>query len=88
MLFFEIKKQQHKLSSSEQQYRNLVEHNPSPMWIYRTSTLEFVKVNHASVDLYGYSYDEFLMITPTDVRPESERAKFIERVNSSLFLKD
>ncbi|WP_426671398.1 PAS domain S-box protein [Mucilaginibacter sp. McL0603] len=82
VLYFEIKKQQHKLSSSEEQYRNLVEHNPSPMWIYRTNTLEFVKVNHASVDLYGYSYDEFMAMTPTDIRPESERAKFIERVNS------
>jgi PAS domain S-box-containing protein len=82
VLYFEIKKQQHKLSTSEEQYRNLVEHNPSPMWIYRTGTLEFVKVNHASVDLYGYSYDEFLSMTPADVRPESERAKFMERVAS------
>jgi PAS domain S-box-containing protein len=82
MLYFEIKKQQNKLSSSEVQYRNLFEHNPNPMWIYRVSTLEFVKVNHASVDLYGYSYAEFLAMTPVEVRPESERAKFIARVTS------
>ena len=82
VLYFEIKKQQHRLSSSEQQYRNLFEHNPNPMWIYRTSTLEFVKVNLASVDLYEYTYDEFLTMTPIEVRPESERAKFIARVAS------
>jgi PAS domain S-box-containing protein len=83
VLYFQIKKQQNKLSSSEQQYRNLFEHNPNPMWIYRASTLEFVKVNHAAIDLYGYSYDEFLAITPADIRPENERAKFMERVNST-----
>jgi PAS domain S-box-containing protein len=41
-----------------------------------------VKVNHAAVDLYGYSYDEFLKLTPIDIRPESERAKFAAPVSS------
>lgn len=80
VLYFEIKKQQRKLLSSEEQYRNLFERNPNPMWIYRISNLEFVKVNHATIDLYGYSKDEFFAMTIKDIRPESEFDKFMERI--------
>ena len=81
VLYHEIKKQQQRLVMSEDQYRNLFARNPNPMWIYRTSTLQFVKVNNATVNLYGYSCDEFLKMTPKDVRPESEREKFLKSMS-------
>jgi PAS domain S-box-containing protein len=80
ILHFQIKKQQQRLFSSEEQYRNLFERNPHPMWIYQVNTLKFVKVSSAAINLYGYSMDEFLAMKITDIRPESERIKFIEHV--------
>jgi PAS domain S-box-containing protein len=81
VLYFLIRYQQKQLIASEDQYRNLFERNPDPMWIFRIDTLEFVKVNDAAINLYGYSKEEFLSMTPKDVRPQSEREKFIKSVN-------
>jgi PAS domain S-box-containing protein len=80
ILHFQIKKQQQRLFSSEEQYRNLFERNPHPMWIYQVNTLKFVKVSSAAINLYGYSMDEFLAMNIMDIRPESERINFIEHV--------
>ena len=34
--------------------------NPSPIWIYDTKTLKFLKVNHSACLMYGFSEKEFL----------------------------
>ena len=62
VLYVKIKKQQLKLTKSEEEYRQLFESNPNPLWIYNEK-LEFVKVNDAAVDKYGYSRKKFLKIT-------------------------
>jgi PAS domain S-box-containing protein len=80
ILYFRIKKQQQELIASEDQYRNLFEMNPNPMWIYNTDNLRFVKVNHAAIDLYEYSADEFLTMTIKDIRPESEHDKLMKTI--------
>jgi PAS domain S-box-containing protein len=82
ILYFQIKKQQKDLSISEEHYRNLFERNPNPMWIFRADTLQFVMVNQAAKRQYGYSDREFLSMTVTDIRPESEKELFIDRVRS------
>ncbi len=82
ILYFLIKKQHRELILSEDQYRNLFERNPNPMWIYRLSTLDFVKVNHATVDLYGYSEDEFMAMGILDIRPESEQTKLLDVIST------
>ncbi len=82
ILNFQIKKRQTRLFSSEEQYRNLFERNPNPTWIYRKSTLEFVKASHAAVDLYGYSMDEFLAMTIMDIRPENEKTKLLDHLST------
>src|ERR1700743_1366958 len=71
VLYFEIRKQQRKLATSEEQYRHLFELNPNPMWIFKMSTLQFVKVNKAAIKQYGYTESEFLSMTVKDIRPES-----------------
>jgi PAS domain S-box-containing protein len=53
-------------------YRYLFESNPVPMWAYDTETLEILAVNEAAIRNYGYSREEFLMMTIRDVRPRED----------------
>src|SRR5450432_2022732 len=57
-------------------YKSLFDDSPQPMWIYDKATLQFLDVNEAAITHYGYSKKEFLQMTITDIRPESERKKF------------
>jgi PAS domain S-box-containing protein len=66
VLYVKIKKQQHKLTKSEEEYRQLFESNPNPLWIYNEE-LRFVKVNNAAVEKYGYPRKKFLKMTIADV---------------------
>ena len=56
------------LRASEKQYRLLFDSNPNPMWVFDLETLAFLEVNEAAVQHYGYSRDEFLAMTITDIR--------------------
>jgi PAS domain S-box-containing protein len=51
------------------QYRMLFDENPLPMWLYDDQTLAFLAVNQAALDRYGYTREEFMRLTLTDVRP-------------------
>ncbi|MDO3624608.1 PAS domain S-box protein [Mucilaginibacter sp. BT774] len=82
VLYFQIKKQQKTILFSEEQYRNLFERNPSPLWIFRTDNFRFVKVNKAATKMYGYSEYEFLSMSVMDIRPEKEVEKLIHSVNN------
>ena len=89
VLYFQIKKQQKHILLSEEQYRNLFERNPSPLWIFRTDNFRFVKVNKAATKMYGYSESEFLSMTVMDIRPEKEIEKFMHTAkNFSTGLND
>jgi len=57
---------------TEKAYRLLFEHNPKPMWVYDTDTLEFLEVNDAAIAHYGYSRLEFLSMTIADIRPPED----------------
>ncbi len=63
---------------SERNYRTLFAGHPQPMWLYDTETLRFLEVNDAAVDAYGYSLDEFMRMSATDIRPAEDVAKFRE----------
>jgi PAS domain S-box-containing protein len=60
----------------------LFHQNPQPMWFFDKSTLEFLQVNQAAIDHYGYSRDEFLSMTIKDIRPEGEVDKLLETLHS------
>lgn len=66
VLYVKIKKQQRKLTKSEEEYRQLFESNPTPLWIYNQD-LKFVKVNDAAVKKYGYSRKNFLKMKVENV---------------------
>lgn len=68
----ELKKTEVKLRESEEKYRHLFKNNPEPMWIFDPDTLEFVEVNQAAVNHYGYSEKEFADMTLADIRPPKD----------------
>ena len=60
------------LRRREQQYRLLFQGNPNPMWVFDLERLEILEVNESAVHHYGYTRDEFLRMTLSDLRvPES-----------------
>ncbi|MEW6195699.1 MAG: PAS domain S-box protein [Bacteroidota bacterium] len=72
-----------RLRQSENHYRNLFNNNPHPMWVYDLNTLQFLEVNDAAVDHYGYSREEFLKMTIKDIRPKEDIEKLLENVHNS-----
>ncbi len=65
------------LEESEQRRRVMFSDNPYPMWIYDCEKLRFLEVNDAALRTYGYSRDEFLALTPMDIRPPDDTAAFL-----------
>jgi PAS domain S-box-containing protein len=62
------------LKNSEQAYRSLFEANHLPMWVHDASTTEFLAVNVAAVELYGYSEEEFLALRLVDIGADAQVA--------------
>jgi two-component system, cell cycle sensor histidine kinase and response regulator CckA len=46
--------------------------HPFPMWMYDRATLRFLDVNHAAIEAYGYSREEFLEMKIVDIRPSED----------------
>ncbi|MBS7564945.1 PAS domain S-box protein [Mucilaginibacter sp. Bleaf8] len=58
------KKEQH-----QQNYKNVFELSPLPMWLFDAETLQFLDVNKAAINHYGYNRNEFLTMNIRDIRP-------------------
>ena len=71
------------LEASEQ-YQMLFDRSPMPMWLYDDETLEFLAVNQAAIDTYGYSREEFMRMTLRDIRPAEDRAAVDRRPAKGL----
>lgn len=77
------KELEQKLRKSEKKYRHLFKDNPEPMWIYDPETLEFVEVNQAAINHYGYSEEEFMNRTLLDIRPEEDAEALKENIKQN-----
>ena len=53
-------------------FADYLDHHPLPMWVYHIDTLRIVEVNEAATARYGYTREEFLAMTLSDLRPESD----------------
>ncbi|MDX5477911.1 MAG: PAS domain S-box protein, partial [Cyclobacteriaceae bacterium] len=86
----ELQRAFHQLEDSEKRYRELFELSPLPMWVYDLETLEFVDVNNAAIDSYGFSRNEFLSKTIKELRPSEEipylEAELDKRKNNDGFI--
>jgi diguanylate cyclase (GGDEF)-like protein/PAS domain S-box-containing protein len=55
--------------------QHVFKHNPNPMMLVDAATLRYVDVNQTAVDVYGYSREQWLAMTPYDLRaPEGVAA--------------
>ncbi len=61
----------------ERMYTALFEQSPLPKFLYDLETLRYLAVNEAALRTYGYTRDEFLKLTVTDLRPPEEVASFL-----------
>jgi|GEM_PF-224374 len=67
------------LKESEKRYAELFHVSPQPMWVYDRQTLRFLDVNHAAVEQYGYSRNEFLAMTINDIENVAETIQISEK---------
>nr|WP_204985989.1 PAS domain-containing protein [Mucilaginibacter psychrotolerans] len=53
----------------QERYKSIFDRSPLPMWLFDTQTLAFLDVNEAAVRHYGYTKEEFLLMTIKAIRP-------------------
>ena len=56
----------------QDRYKNIFVNSPLPMWVFDVETLKFLDVNEAAVRHYGFTKDEFLLMTIQDIRSISK----------------
>ena len=66
----------------EESIRLLFEGSPVPMWVIDRESLRFVAVNDAAIARYGYSREQFMAMTVSQLRPLSDRKRFGEFLKS------
>ena len=76
----ELEEQVKVLEASEKRYSNLFHLSPLPMWVYDIDTLQFLSVNAAAIDHYGYSREEFLTMKLPELAPAAEIARITESI--------
>jgi PAS domain S-box-containing protein len=64
-----------KLRESEEKYRRSFENDSDAVMIFDTETLQFEDANRATLNLYGYSKDEFLALTVEDISNEKDKTR-------------
>ncbi|WP_256006899.1 PAS domain S-box protein [Pedobacter deserti] len=77
----ESKRTMEALAESERRYSDLFQLSPQPMFVYDAESLQYLDVNTAAVEHYGYSREEFLSMTILDIRPPEEIPLVKETVN-------
>ena len=55
-----------------------------PCGSLKKSTLKFIDVNAAAVELYGYTRDQFLNMTSLDIRPPSEYQRALDDAQNNF----
>ncbi len=66
------KRLEQNLRESEERCRIFFENSPFPMWVIDSETFQFLAVNQAAIEHYGYSRDEFLKMEIRDIRPPED----------------
>ncbi|MEJ1223876.1 response regulator [Sediminicola sp. 1XM1-17] len=76
------------LKQSKKRYNDLFQLSPQPMWVYDTETLKFLDVNESAVNEYGYSLEEFLEMTVTELFPKEKLHILLEHLKKVQGSKD
>lgn len=70
--------------NATESFRLLFENNPVPMWVVDKETLKFVDVNSAALRQYGYTREQFLLMTALDIRPAREHQRAIDDARNNF----
>ncbi len=70
------------LKKSEEQYKYLFYNNPLPMCAYNKSH-QFLMVNEAALEHYGYSEEEFLKLTIHDLKPDVKEVNHLLTISNN-----
>lgn len=62
----------------DEEFRLLFAANPQAMWVFGLETLAFLEVNEAAVQQYGYSREEFLRATVTEILASEDVPLFLD----------
>jgi len=73
-----VRSQTSDLAASEEKYKTLFYKSPLPKWIYDQDTLQFLEVNEAAIQHYGYSQEQFKNMTIRDIRPVEDIPRLME----------
>jgi two-component system cell cycle sensor histidine kinase/response regulator CckA len=65
------------LRQSEANSLFLFAHNPLPMWVFESETMQVLQVNDAALRHYGYDRMEFLHLNTCDLHPAEEAGTFL-----------
>lgn len=78
----ERRRMSEQMAVSEEQYRMLFQSNPLPMWVHDARTFQFLAVNHAAIEEYGYSRDDFLSLGIRDLWPAGWEGEYEQALGS------
>lgn len=73
------------IRQSEQKYKLMFEKNPMPMWMASALDMKFISANQAAIEFYGYSNEEFLKMSTTDLMAQKSESDpdSISRIQSA-----
>ncbi|OQP63260.1 hypothetical protein A3860_25560 [Niastella vici] len=74
----ERKRAEEKTRESEYLYKNLFYKSPLPICVCAADDLQFVEVNEAAVQLYGYSRKEFMQMTAFEIMSSEEKQELLQ----------
>lgn len=69
---------------SESKYKILFESSPMPMWMFARPGLNFIAVNNAAIEHYGYTREEFFSMNSQDIRPGEEVERYLAFTTSDV----
>jgi len=72
------------LKNEKEKYKLLFDNNPMPISIFDAETLQYLNVNEAFCEKYGYSLEEILKLTILDIRPEKEIDSFLISIKPNV----
>jgi PAS domain S-box-containing protein len=72
------------LAESEEKYRQLFESESDAVMIFDSETQQFEDANPATLDLFGYSKEEFLSLKVEDISAEKDKTRLsVEKVRNA-----
>ncbi|MDR0253431.1 MAG: EAL domain-containing protein [Brucellaceae bacterium] len=68
---------------SDSDFRLLFTQHPIPMWLYDPVSLQFLLMNDAVIEFYGYSAEQMANMTMLDIRPECEYERMYAAIQAN-----